>query len=374
MKVPLTDLRAQYLNIRGEIDSAIQNVIDTSQFVLGGAVSAFEEAFAAAHGVRHCIGVGSGTDALHLALWAQGVGPGDGVVTTPFTFIATAEMISLVGAKPIFVDIDPRTMTMDVNRLADAVARGSQSRKGGIRAVIPVHLYGCPADMDGILRLAEEYRVSVIEDACQAHLARFNGRPVGSFGSAACFSFYPAKNLGAYGEAGAVTTQDDTLAARIRQLRDHGQSAKYVHETRGHNYRMDGIQGAVLGVKMKYLSGWTKRRREIARLYRSRLDGVDGITLPFESPQLEPVYHQFVIRTKERAGLEKELRSKGISTALHYPIPLHLQQAYADLGYKKGDYPVSEMAAEQCISLPLYPEMTGEQVDYVVSSVRHFFR
>ena len=372
MKVPLTDLRAQYLTIRSEIDSAIQNVIDTSQFVLGGAVSAFEQAFAAAHGARHCVGVGSGTDALHLVLWAQGVGPGDTVVTTPFTFIATAEMISLVGAKPIFVDIDPRTLTMDVNRLADLLS--SQDRKGRVKAVIPVHLYGCPADMDGILALAGQYRVSVIEDACQAHLARFNGRPVGSFGSAACFSFYPAKNLGAYGEAGAVTTQDDTLASKIRQLRDHGQSAKYVHETRGHNYRMDGIQGAVLGVKMKYLSEWTTRRREIARLYRSRLGGTNGITLPFESPQLEQVYHQFVIRTKERAGLEEQLRSKGISTALHYPIPLHLQKAYADLGYRKGDYPVSEMAAEQCISLPLYPEMTGEQIDYVVSTVQEFFR
>ena len=372
MKVPLTDLRAQYLTIRAEIDHAIQNVIDTSQFVLGAAVSAFEQAFAAAHGVRHCIGVGSGTDALHLALWAQGVGPGDSVVTTPFTFIATAEMISLAGAKPVFVDIDPRTLTMDASRLADLLS--SQDRKGGIKAVIPVHLYGCPADMDGILALAGEYRVPVIEDACQAHLARFNGKPVGSFGSAACFSFYPAKNLGAYGEAGAITTQDDALDAKIRQLRDHGQSAKYVHDVPGHNYRMDGIQGAVLGVKMKYLSGWTTRRREIARLYRSRLGGLEELTLPFESPRLEQVYHQFVIRTKVRAGLEKHLSSEGISTALHYPIPLHLQQAYAGLGYKRGDFPVSEMAAEQCISLPLYPEMTGEQIDYVVSAVQQFFR
>jgi dTDP-4-amino-4,6-dideoxygalactose transaminase len=376
LKVPLADLHAQYLLLKPEIDSAIQNVIGTSQFVLGGAVASFEQAFAAAHGARHCIGVGSGTDALHLALWAAGVGRGDGVITTPYTFIATVEAIILTGATPLFVDIDPKSYTLDPGMLEDLL-RG-RSRQGAprgikVKAVLPVHLYGLPADMDPIARLAREAGILLIEDACQAHLARYGGTAAGNFGSAGCFSFYPGKNLGAYGEAGGITTNDDLLAARIRQLRDHGQSEKYRHDFYGHNYRMDGIQGAVLGAKLPHLAAWTLRRREIAAYYNRQLAGLEELVLPSEPPKAEHVYHLFVISTKRRAELQEYLAGKGVATGLHYPVPLHFQAACKHLGYKKGDFPASERAAEECISLPLYPEMSREQVEFVASSVRSFF-
>jgi dTDP-4-amino-4,6-dideoxygalactose transaminase len=378
LKVPFVDLHAQYVRLKPEIDSAIQGVVDHSQFILGSSVSAFEQAFAAAHGSRHCIGVGSGTDALHLAIWAAGVGPGDLVLTTPFTFIATVEAISLAGATPVFVDIDPRTYNLDPERLEEFLSRknvrGARTPRGKIKTIIPVHLYGCPAEMHAIRDLAEREGASVIEDACQAHLARYNGTPVGNFGSGGCFSFYPAKNLGAYGEAGAVTTNDDIVAAKIRQLRDHGQSEKYRHEFFGHNYRMDGIQGAVLGVKLNHLAGWTLRRREIAAIYRETLADLGEIVLPLEPPGAVHVYHLFVIRTKRRADLQRHLADRGIATALHYPVPLHLQAACKHLGYSKGDFPVSETAAGECIAIPLFPEMSSEQVEYVTRGVRSFFR
>ncbi len=370
MKVPLADLHAQYVRIRSEIDSAIGDVITSSQFILGSSVERFEESFARAHDASHCIAVGSGTDALHLALWAAGIGKGDAVVTTPFTFIATVEAISLAGAIPVFVDIEPRTYTLDPNRLEELFRR----KHPPIKAIIPVHLYGLPAAMNEIQGLAEREGAIVIEDACQAHLARYRGRTVGGFGLAGCFSFYPGKNLGAYGEAGAVTTNDSALAGRIRQLRDHGQTEKYRHAFYGHNYRMDGIQGAVLGVKMKYLPEWTLKRRELARFYKDTLGDMPDVRLPFEPQDAEHVYHQFVIGTPRREELQRFLSEREITTGLHYPVPLHLQAACGHLGHAEGDFPVSESAARECLSLPLFPEMTGEQIEHVATSVRSFFR
>jgi len=376
MKVPLADLRSQYLAIKPEIDSAIQSILDSSQFILGKAVSAFEEGFAAAHHAKHCIGVGSGTDSLHAALWATDIKEGDAVITTPFTFIATVEAISLTGARPLLVDIDPATYTMNPSALERLLSSKKSDNLSGvkIRAIVPVHLYGQAAQMDAIGDIAKRHGLAIIEDACQSHLATYGGKFVGNFGVAACFSFYPGKNLGAYGEAGAVITDYDALATKIRQLRDHGQVEKYKHAFWGHNYRMDGIQGAVLGVKLKYLEKWTTRRRQIAGFYKKMLEGIGDIILPFESPKARHVYHLFVIRTKKRSGLQKFLAEKEIGTALHYPIPLHFQEAYKHLGYRPGDFPVSESAAEECISLPLYPEMTDDQAEYVAASVKSFFR
>lgn len=368
MKVPLADLYAQYLSIKPEIGAALQQVLDSSQFILGKTVADFERAFADAHQMKHCVAVGSGTDALHATLWALGIGSGDTVVTIPFTFIATVEAISFTGARPVFVDIDPQTYTMDPGKL-DEVLR---SRKD-VKAIIPVHLYGQPAAMDEIGAIAKRHSIHIIEDACQSHLAKYDGQYVGNFGAAACFSFYPGKNLGAYGEAGAVTTNDEVLAKTIRQLRDHGQSEKYQHEFIGHNYRMDGFQGAVLGVKLKYLKRWTERRRSIALAYKKLLNGVGDLILPYESPKSYHVYHVYSVRTKRRAALQSFLADRGIGTAMHYPIPLHLQKAYEHLGCKRGDFPVSETVASECISLPLYAEMTDEQVQYVASAVRSFF-
>jgi dTDP-4-amino-4,6-dideoxygalactose transaminase len=371
MKVPLADLHAQYLTIKPEIDAAISRVIENSQFILGKAVSDFEQAFAQAHKVKYGVAVGSGTDALHASLWAYGIGTGDAVVTTPFTFIATVEAISMTSAQVLFADIDPRTYTIDPVKL-ELLLRTHKPKN--IKAVIPVHLYGHPADMGSIMNIAAKNNLKIIEDACQSHLARQNDMFVGNFGHAACFSFYPGKNLGAYGEAGGILTNDENFAKRVRQLRDHGQSEKYKHEFWGHNYRMDGIQGAVLGVKLRYLGRWTARRREIAGKYMQHLDGVGDLVMPFEAEGAFHVYHLFVVRTKQRPGLQKYLAEKEIATALHYPIPIHFQQAYQHLGYKKGDFPESESASDECLSLPMYAEMTEEQVEYVISNVRSFFR
>lgn len=370
MNVPFADLQAQYRSLKNDIDAAISGVIASSQFILGRAVLDFEAAFARAHDVRSCIAVGSGTDALHLSLWALGIGPGDFVVTSPFTFIATVEAITLTGATPLFADIDARMYTLDPDRFR-AVLDGH--RHGGIKAVIPVHLYGQPAMMEELKAAAAPEGVAVIEDACQAHLAQYENTPVGNFGSAAAFSFYPAKNLGAFGEAGAVVTNDDRLAATIRSLRDHGQSAKYTHQFGGHNYRMDGIQGAVLGAKLKHLKEWTARRREIAAAYREKLAGVGDLVLPFESPKVRHVYHHFVVRTGRREELRQFLQEKSVSTSVAYPIPLHLQPAYAGLGYHRGDLPVSEQIGRECLSLPVYPELSPEQIEYVCDSVKAFF-
>jgi len=367
MNVPFVDLGAQYASLKDEILPAIETIMKSSQFVLGKAVEDFERRFADAHQMKHCVGVGSGTDALHLLLWACDVGPGDEVITVAHTFIATAEAVSLTGATPVFVDVDPVTSTMD----PDLLERATTPRT---KAIIPVHLYGQPAPMERIMTIADRSGIPVIEDACQAHLASYNGKFVGQFGIAAAFSFYPGKNLGAYGEAGAVTTNDDALATRLRMLRDHGQLKKYHHARWGHNYRMDGIQGAILGVKLSHLVDWTEARRRHAQTYNEKLKDVGDLVLPVEESGRKHVYHLYVVQTNHREDLQAHLASKDIGTGLHYPVPLHLQEAYRMLGYTQGDFPVTERSAERCLSLPMFAELTEHQIEYVVDAIRALFR
>ncbi len=366
MKVPFLDLKLQYDNLKAELVPAIMGTIESTQFILGKAVEDFEKQFAADHGMKHCVALGTGTDALHVALWAKNVGPGDEVITVSHTFIATAEGISLCGATPVFVDIDPVTYTMDPKKLEAAITKRT-------KAIIPVHLYGQPAAMEEIMAIAQKHNLLVLEDACQAHLAKYNDKFVGQFGFATAFSFYPGKNLGAYGEAGGVTTNDDALVVEMRRLRDHGQIKKYHHQQWGHNYRMDGIQGAVLGVKLRFLNEWTEARRRHAKCYVEKLGGVGDLVLPKEDQKAKHVYHLFVVQTKFREALQAHLTEKGIGTGLHYPIPLHLQEAYKNLGYVKGQFPVTEQVASHGLSLPMFAEMTDDQITYVVDSVKEFF-
>jgi dTDP-4-amino-4,6-dideoxygalactose transaminase len=366
MKVAFVDLQAQYQSLKNEMVPAVMTIMESSQFILGKAVEDFEKGFAEAHGMKHCVGVGTGTDALHIALWALNVGPGDEVITVAHTFIATAEAISLTGAKPVFVDVDPVTYTMNPNQLEKAINNKT-------KAIIPVHLYGQPAAMTEIIAIAGRHGIPVVEDACQAHLAQYDGKFVGQFGTAAAFSFYPGKNLGAYGEGGGVTTNDDSLAKRMRMIRDHGSEKKYHHAMWGHNYRLHGIQGAVLGVKLPHLNSWTEARRNHAARYVEQLRGVGDLLLPMESPHARHVYHLFVVQTANRDDLQLYLSSRGISTGLHYPIPLHLQEAYKSLCYKQGDFPVSEKIAARGLSLPMYAELTNEHIEYVASAIKDFF-
>ena len=366
MHVPFVDLRKQYASLKDKMVPAVESLMESSQFILGKSVSDFETSFAEAHQVKHCVGVGSGTDALHIILLALGIGPGDEVITAANTFIATAEAISLTGGKPVFVDVDPRTYTMDPSKLAAAITERT-------RAIIPVHLFGQPAAIDELTEIATRRGVIVIEDACQAHLASFKGSFVGHFGVAAAFSFYPGKNLGAYGEAGAVLTNDDALSAKLRILRDHGQVKKYQHAMWGLNYRLDGIQAAVLSVKFPYLKSWTDARRSHARTYDMKLKGVGDVVAPYARPDVTHVYHLYVIQTAQRDALQKHLLERDIHTGLHYPIPLHLQDAYKSLGYGQGDFPVTEQLAARGLSLPMFAELTSEQVEHVVTSIREFF-
>jgi dTDP-4-amino-4,6-dideoxygalactose transaminase len=366
MNVPFLDLKLQYENLKDAIVPAVVGTMQSTQFILGKAVEDFEKRFAEAHGMKHSIAVGSGTDALHLILWAKGVGPGDEVITVSHTFIATSEAISILGARPVFVDVDPVTYTMDPALLEQAITKKT-------KAIVPVHLYGQPAPMDRIVEIANRHGIMVVEDACQAHLARWKGKPVGQFGVGAAFSFYPGKNLGAYGEAGGITTNDDDLALAVRQLRDHGQLRKYHHLRWGHNYRMDGIQGAVLGVKLPHLESWTESRRRHAAEYSRRLKGVGDLIVPQEHADARHVYHLYVVQTSSRDKLQAHLTARGVSTGLHYPVPLHLQQAYADLGYRAGAFPVTERVASNGLSLPMYAELTDAQITHVVDSIREFF-
>jgi len=374
MTVPFLDLNIQYQSIKPEIDKAIQNVIDHSAFILGKAVSEFEREFAAAHSVKHCIGVSSGTDANHLALWSLGVGPGDEVIIPANTFIATAWGATLCGAKPIFVDCEPDGYTIDATKVEQVITQKS-------KAIVPVHLYGQSADLDPLAEIANKNKLFLIEDAAQAHLAEYKGKMVGGLSEAASFSFYPGKNLGAFGEAGAVTMNNDQLAINLKMMREHGQSEKYHHEVLGHNYRMEGIQGAVLGVKLKYLKEWTEKRRTVAEKYKKLLGDVEQIVLPKEMPYAKHVYHLFVIRVKEkrekreerRNGLMRYLNENGVATGLHYPVPLHLQNCFKYLGYNKGDFPVSEELAELGLSLPMFPEMSDVQIEYVCDIITKFF-
>jgi dTDP-4-amino-4,6-dideoxygalactose transaminase len=361
-RVPYLDLKAQYQSIKPEIDAAIARVLDSCQFVLGPEVAGFEEEFAAYCGTAECIALNSGTSALHLALLAAGVGPGDEVITVPFTFVASVSAVTYAGARPVLVDIDPRSFTMDPALIEAAITPRT-------KAILPVHLYGQSADMDPILEVARRHRLVVIEDAAQAHGAKYKGRPVGSIGDMACFSFYPGKNLGAYGEGGAVTTSNPEYAHTIRMLRDWGQDRKYHHLLRGFNYRMEGFQGAILRVKLRHLEAWTEARRAVVRLYDELLAD-SGVETPKEMPWGRHVYHVYTLRSDDRDGLQAALQADGIQTGIHYPVPAHLQPAYADLGYGRGAFPQSEAAAEQVLSLPLYPELSPQAVAQVGGAVK----
>lgn len=365
IKVPFLDLHTQYETIRDEIAAAIQQVLDSSAFVGGPFVERFENEFAGFCGCRYALGVSSGTSALWMTLLSIGVGPGDEVITVPNSFIATAEAISMCGARPVFVDVEEQSYTMNTALLEKAVTPRT-------KAIIPVHLFGQPADMDPIIGFAERHKLHVIEDACQAHGSMYKGRPVGSMGIAGCFSFYPGKNLGAYGEAGAVVTSDSGLAEKIRMLRDHGQTRKYYHAVIGWNGRMDGIQGALLSVKLKYLPRWNDARRGHAALYDRLLAGLNGIILPREMNYARHVYHIYAVRTKKRDALVSFLAEKGIACLIHYPLPIHLQAAYRSFGLERGSFLISEKCAGELLSLPMYPELAENQIEQVTQEIRNF--
>jgi len=365
MAVPFVDLKAQYAALKPEIDSAIQAVVARCDFILGQAVSEFEAEFARFCGVRHAIGVGNGTDALRLGLLAAGIGPGDEVITAANTFIATTEAISQTGAAFRLVDVDERTYNLNPALLEDAITPRT-------KAILPVHLYGQPADMDPILDVARRHNLVVVEDACQAHGARYKGRRAGSMGHLAAFSFYPAKNLGAYGDAGAVVTDDEALAHRLDLLRNHGQKSKYEHVMEGYCSRLDTLQAAVLRVKLRHLDAWNARRRQVAAWYNERLADLP-VVRPHVMPGAEHVYHLYVIRTERRDALREFLAARGIGTGMHYPIPLPLTEAYAGLGFRRGQFPVTERLAGEILSLPMFAEMTEAQVDEAAGAIREFF-
>jgi dTDP-4-amino-4,6-dideoxygalactose transaminase len=360
--IPFIDLKAQYGPIKNEVDAAIGAVLNSCQFTLGSEVAAFEQEFAAYCESTHGIGVNTGTSALHLALLAAGIGPGDEVITVPFTFIATVSAIDYTGATPVLVDINPHTFTMDVTALEAAITART-------KAIIPVHLYGQPADMDPILEVARRHGLIVIEDACQAHGAQYKGRRVGSMGQMACFSFYPGKNLGAYGEAGMVVTDNPEYARTIRMLRDWGAEQKYHHVLKGYNFRMEGIQGAVLRVKLRHLETWTEARRTAAAHY-DRLLADSGIATPKALPYARHVYHIYAIRTAHRHEWQEALLAQGIQTGIHYPTPVHLLPAFADLGYRAGQFPHAEQAAREELSLPMFPELTPKQCAEVAGAIK----
>jgi len=362
MSIKFLDLHAQYRSIKTEIDEAVLRVLENSVYVLGPDVQRFEEEFAAQHGAAHGVAVNSGTSALHLALLAAGVGGGDEVITVSMTFTATAAAISYTGAAPVFVDVDPTSYTMDPAEIEARITPRT-------RAILPVHLYGQSADMAPIMEIAERHGLVVIEDAAQAHLARYQDRPVGGIGHIACFSFYPGKNLGAYGEGGLVMTNDAAIAERMRLLRDWGQPRKYHHEMLAYNYRMDAIQGAVLDVKLRHLDDWTERRRSRARLYQSLL-GNSGVRVCEELPGRRHVYHIFSVFHPDRDGLQQRLAAEGIPTGMHYPIPVHLQKAYEALGHGEGAFPVTERVAREQLSLPMFAELEDEEVERVADAVR----
>ena len=363
--IPFIDLKTQYRSIKPEIDAAVAAVLDSGQFVLGPEVNALENEFAGFCGTRHGIAINSGTSALQLALLAAGVGEGDEVITVPFTFVATVAAIGYVGARAVFVDVGADTLNIDVQQIERAITSRT-------KAIMPVHLYGQPADMDPILAIARKHGVTVIEDAAQAHGAEYNGRKAGSLGEIGCFSFYPAKNMGAFGEGGMVTTNDTDLTNTVRSLRDWGQQGRHNHVLKGFNFRMDEIQGAILRVKLRHLEEWNESRRRIAARYDSLLCGA-GVRTPTTAADVTHVHHLYPILSRNRDALQRDLLDKGIQTGLHYPVPVHLQPAYSDLGYSPGDFPQSELAASEVLSLPLYPELTDESVTVVAAAVRECY-
>lgn len=376
MNIPFLDLKANYNSVKSEVDSAIQNVLDNTAYILGASVQNFEKDFAAAQQVKYCLGTSSGTDANHLVLWGLGIGAGDEVIIPANTFIATAWGATLCGATPVFVDCHPESYNIDPAKVEAAITSKT-------KAIVAVHLYGQSADLDPLKEIAKKHNLILVEDAAQAHLAEYKGKPIGGLTAAASFSYYPGKNLGAYGEGGAVTTNDEELFNKVKKLREHGQSQKYYHESYGHNYRMEGIQGAVLGVKLKHLSKWTDARRAVAAKYNVGLNDVSKVITPKEMSYAKHVYHLYVIQlndgsleasNKLRDRLKEYLTQQGVNVGLHYPIPLHLQECFKSLGYKKGDFPNSERIAETGLSLPMFPEMTDEQIIYVIGKVKEFFK
>jgi dTDP-4-amino-4,6-dideoxygalactose transaminase len=366
MNVPFVDLRSQYSSIKDEIDTAISNVVTSCAFIGGAHVGSFEEAFASFCGAKHCVGVGNGTDALFIALKALGIGSGDEVITAANSFIATSEAITMAGAKVVFVDMNPETYCIDVQ----AIQEKASSRT---KAIIPVHLYGQPADMDPILSLARKRHLRVIEDAAQAHGATYKGRKAGTLGDIACFSFYPGKNLGAYGDAGALVTDDDELAKKSRMLANHGRIEKYDHEIEGVNSRLDGLQAAILQVKLRHLPQWNESRRRNASLYKKHLKDVD-LVLPKEIGDVKEVYHLYVVRVRgeSRQELQDHLKSRGISTGIHYPIALPNLKAYAYLNHRANDFPEATKASHEILSLPMFPELQESQIEYVADAIKEF--
>lgn len=359
--IPLVDLRAQYRSIKREIADAIDGVLERAEFVLGPEVAAFEREFAAFCGAPYAVAVNSGTSALHLALLAAGVQPGDEVLTVPLTFVATVAAIEYTGARPIFVDVDPETLTMDVSQIERAITPRT-------RAIVPVHLHGLMADMDAIAAIAGRHGLTIVADAAHAVGAEYRGRRAGSVGDLAGFSFYPSKNLGAYGEGGIVVARREEDAQTLRRLRDWGLERKHHHVQKGFNYRMDALQGAVLRVKLRHLAAWTDRRRAIAAAYDVQLQGFD-VRTPATRPDRRHVYHVYAVRSARRDAVQSSLAAAGIQTGIHYPTPVHLQPAFANLGYGAGDFPVAERAASELLSLPMYAEMTADQIDAVVGAV-----
>lgn len=366
-KVPFLDLKKQYLSIKQEIDDAIKKTIENTAFILGPGVEEFENNFANFCGVKYAVGVNSGTEALHLALLSLGIGSGDEVITVPNTFIATAEAISHTGAKPIFVDIDKENYNMNSDLIKEKITVNT-------KAIMPVHLFGNPCDMDKINEIAKKHNLFVIEDACQAHGAEYKGRRVGSLSDIAAFSFYPGKNLGAYGEGGIIVTNNEELANKCKLLRAHGEYPKNIHSLVGFNYRMHGLQGAILNVKLKYLDDWNEARRKKAELYNSLLNELGNITIPKINESNKHVFHLYVIRTEKRDELREFLKSKGIDTGIHYLFPIHLQEAYKHLNLKEGDYPIAEKYAKEILSLPIFPELTEEQIGYIADSIKEFYK
>jgi dTDP-4-amino-4,6-dideoxygalactose transaminase len=367
MDIKFIDLRAQYLSIKSEIDDAIESVIRASAFSSGPFVKSFEDNFSACHGANYCIGVNSGTSALHIAMWSLGITRGDEVIVPTNTFFATSEAVSLCGAVPVFVDCEPEYYNIDPDLIRNAITERT-------KAIIAVHLYGQPSQLDALTAIANEYNLFLIEDCAQAHLGEYKGAPVGTQGICGCFSFYPGKNLGAFGEAGAVITHDRELYMKMLAIRDHGSLKKYHHDLIGHNYRMEGLQGAVLDVKLKYLKDWTEKRRENAARYVKYLSRIRNVVLPLEMPESKHVYHLLVIRVPEREALLKYLRDCGIAAGIHYPIPCHLQKAYDFLGPTESAFPVSEEYAKEILSLPMYAELTDKEIRYVCAKIEEFYR
>jgi dTDP-4-amino-4,6-dideoxygalactose transaminase len=363
-KVPYLDLAAQIRGIRKEIDAALARTLDNCSFCLGPDVAQFEKDFAKFCEANHGLGFNSGTSALHVALKILNIGEGDEVITTPFTFVATSWAISYVGAKPVYVDIDDATFNIDPARIERAITPRT-------KAILPVHLYGQPFDVDKVLEICRKHKLPMVEDAAQAHGAKYKGRHVGTFGEMSCFSFYPTKNLGACGEGGALVTNNEKFAIRARSLREHGSTVRYYHDEIGYNYRMEGFQGAVLGVKLKYLNKWTKERQRVAARYTELL-AKTPLRLPLQAKYAESAWHLYTVRHPRRDELKKYLEDNGIGCAVHYPIPLHLQKAYANLGYKAGDFPVAEKASRECLCLPMYPELTDVQIVRVKEVIKKF--